>query len=93
MGGYRTLEFEQLHPGTGVAGWLVYYVPTSAISDLYLRFKPGFVRSVDVALPGAGDATCTLGGKSGVCIDVAKCTGTHSAGLCDGPANVQCCIQ
>lgn len=39
------------------------------------------------------DPTCTLGGKTGVCIDVARCTGTHSAGLCDGPANVQCCVQ
>lgn len=94
IGGYNTLDFQQLHPGTAVAGWLVYYVPTSAVSDLHLRFQPGLVRSVDLALPGAADgATCTLGGKTGVCIDVAKCTGTHSAGLCDGPANVQCCVQ
>lgn len=93
MAGYRTLDFEQLHPGTAIGGWLVYYVPTSAIPDLHLRFQPGLVRSVDLGLPAVGDAICTLGRKSGVCIDVAKCTGTHSAGLCDGPANVQCCVQ
>lgn len=93
LAGYDTLDFEQLHPGTGIAGWLVYYVPTSAIPSLHLRFKPGLVRSVDVALPDAGDAPCTLGGKAGVCIDVAKCTGIHSAGLCDGPANIQCCVR
>jgi hypothetical protein len=94
IGGYSTLDFQQLHPDTAITGWLVYYVPTSAVSDLHLRFQPGLVRSVDLALPGAADgATCTLGGKTGVCIDVAKCTGTHSAGLCDGPANVQCCVQ
>jgi formylglycine-generating enzyme len=41
-----------------------------------------------------GDAAwCTAGGLPGTCIDVAECYGTRepTAGLCPGPAAIQCC--
>ena len=43
------------------------------------------------------DATwgaCTVGSTAGVCEDIALCTGMHTtvAGLCPGPANIECCI-
>jgi len=36
---------------------------------------------------------CTASGIPGTCLDVSVCTGTRmpTAGLCPGPANIQCC--
>ncbi|MFZ5445886.1 MAG: formylglycine-generating enzyme family protein [Myxococcota bacterium] len=51
----------------------------------------------DAGWPDAGpvDAgvTCTAGGLPGTCMDVSECSGTRmpTAGLCPGPASVQCC--
>jgi hypothetical protein len=91
LGGLRTIELEQVHPGTTTSGWLVYYVPRSALSTLKMRFKPGVVRSIDLALP-PGPA-CAASGKRGFCIDAAHCSGIKVSGLCEGPSTVQCCIQ
>ena len=37
---------------------------------------------------------CDVGGKAGVCIEVAACVGDYAPtpGFCAGPANIQCCI-
>jgi hypothetical protein len=45
----------------------------------------------DTGVPDA--TTCMTGGKTGICEDVTKCTGTTTAGLCPGPANIQCCTN
>ncbi len=48
----------------------------------------------DSGMPDAGAPTlCTASGIPGTCMDVSECYGTRSAtaGLCPGPANIQCC--
>lgn len=47
----------------------------------------------DASPPDAAAATCTAGGIPGTCLDVAECYGTRkpTAGLCPGPAAIQCC--
>ena len=45
-------------------------------------------------VPDAGTPVlCTASGIPGTCLDVSVCTGTRqpTAGLCAGPANIQCC--
>lgn len=44
-------------------------------------------------LDGVGDA-CFSGGQGGTCIDTAStsCGGAVASGLCDGPAQVRCCL-
>jgi len=44
-----------------------------------------------VSVDGSSAPSCRAGGVPGVCIDIATCAGTHTAGLCPGPANIQCC--
>jgi hypothetical protein len=63
----------------------------------------GGAASGDAALAGDAPATdalaidaavtCTANGLPGSCLDVATCYGsrTPTAGLCPGPANIQCC--
>ena len=49
---------------------------------------------IDSGVPDAGEIiTCTAGGIPGTCMDIAECYGTrtHTAGLCPGPSNIQCC--
>lgn len=45
---------------------------------------------VDAGMP---PVTCTAGGLPGTCLDVSECVETRmpTAGLCPGPANIQCC--
>src|SRR6476646_2572592 len=48
----------------------------------------------DAGMPDAGpEIRCTANGSPGTCLDVAQCTGARMtvAGLCPGPANIQCC--
>lgn len=42
---------------------------------------------------GPPPVTCAAGGLPGTCLDVAECIETRkpTAGLCPGPANIQCC--
>ena len=50
--------------------------------------------AVDAGSVDAGVVvTCTAGGVPGSCLDVSVCTGTRkpTAGLCPGPASIQCC--
>lgn len=53
---------------------------------------------VDMALdldaapePDPGWGPCAVDGVPGRCIDVADCAGVTTAGLCPGPAQIQCC--
>ena len=48
--------------------------------------------TTDAGLPDAG-VLCTAGGIPGTCRDVGECDGTRAptAGLCPGPAAIQCC--
>lgn len=45
------------------------------------------------AAPVDSAASCTANGVPGSCVDVASCYGARkpTAGLCAGPANIQCC--
>lgn len=60
---------------------------------------PAFDASFDTAFDGGFDggfvgdagAPCTVGGMSGLCLDVSECTGMSTPGFCPGPANIQCC--
>ena len=48
----------------------------------------------DAGMMDAGAPTlCTASNIPGTCMDVSECYGTRSAtaGLCPGPANIQCC--
>lgn len=91
---YRQLGLsEQVHPGTKTSGWLTFYVPLDATDSLYLRFKPGLVKKLDLALPLARPASCRAEGKIGSCIETARCKGRRIPGLCEGARNVQCCIE
>ena len=38
-----------------------------------------------------GGLPCRANGVMGVCVDISQCTGTRTAGLCPGPASIQCC--
>ena len=53
---------------------------------------PGDAGALDAGAFDAG-TVCTTGGIPGTCLDVAECYGTRkaTAGLCPGPANIQCC--
>lgn len=48
---------------------------------------------VDGGVDAGPVVTCTAGGLPGTCLDVAECVETRkpTAGLCPGPANIQCC--
>jgi hypothetical protein len=52
-------------------------------------------RPVPDGAPGPDATTCFVAatGKTGICEDVAVCTGTTTAGLCPGAANIQCCTN
>jgi hypothetical protein len=92
--GYQTINLlDQLHPGLAIGGWIVFLVPRNQIGTLYFRFKPGFVKALDLALPVLPKGpSCESGGQRGACIDVGECGGKHVAGLCEGPDNIVCCI-
>jgi hypothetical protein len=93
--GYDPLSvLEEVQPGTSVAGWLAFFAPRDVVADAYLAFTPGLVRTAELALPGLGStpAMCSVDGQDGQCVDVATCAGRHVAGVCEGPATVQCCL-
>lgn len=54
---------------------------------------------VDLSVPSDGGSVdggwgpCSVAGESGVCVDVAECEGVSTAGLCPGPAEIQCCTS
>ena len=42
--------------------------------------------------PVLSGPACTVAGLRGVCIDVGSCPGVATSGLCEGAANIQCCV-
>jgi len=37
--------------------------------------------------------SCRIGGMSGTCIATSACKDTHTAGVCPGPSNIECCTK
>jgi hypothetical protein len=66
---------------------------TNTESRLQRSPSTGFPKGATCAATTPTAPSCTADGVAGVCMDTSQCTGTSTAGLCPGAANIQCCTK